>query len=212
MNEYHKIQTVYKRDQATNHKTLLEGEFSVPAFEYLKDNMWTFTEKIDGTNIRIMYDGSVLDKGIVFGGKTDNSNIPAFLFQKLQELFSRHKLYSVFGENKVCLYGEGYGAKIEKGGGNYISDGCGFILFDVKIDNWWLKRDAVAEIGYKLGIPIVPTIGGGTLAEAVYRAKIGFDSKIGNHAAEGLVMRPVVEMFERNGNRIIAKIKCKDFL
>lgn len=26
-------------------------------FDYLKDNTWIFTEKVDGTNIRIMWDG-----------------------------------------------------------------------------------------------------------------------------------------------------------
>lgn len=45
MKEYHKIQTVFKRDMATKHKTLLIGDYSLPEFEYLKDNTWVFTEK-----------------------------------------------------------------------------------------------------------------------------------------------------------------------
>ena len=48
MKEYHKIKTVFKRDPVTKFKTLLEGEFASPEFEYLKNNEWIFTEKVDG--------------------------------------------------------------------------------------------------------------------------------------------------------------------
>ena len=46
--------TVFKRDMATNMKTLLEGQYSEPAFAFLRDNEWVWTEKVDGTNIRVM--------------------------------------------------------------------------------------------------------------------------------------------------------------
>ena len=51
MIQYHKIQTVFKRDPETKFKTLLMGEYSLPEFEYLKNNEWVFTEKIDGTKV-----------------------------------------------------------------------------------------------------------------------------------------------------------------
>ena len=54
MKEYHKIQTVFKRDPATKIKTLLDVDWSQDAFGYLADNEWVFTEKVDGTNIRVM--------------------------------------------------------------------------------------------------------------------------------------------------------------
>ena len=41
MKEYHKIQTVFKRDPDTKFKTLLHGEYSLPEFEFLK-NMYHF--------------------------------------------------------------------------------------------------------------------------------------------------------------------------
>ena len=34
-------------------KKLIEGRFRNPLVEYLKDNEWVFTEKVDGTNIRV---------------------------------------------------------------------------------------------------------------------------------------------------------------
>ena len=51
MNEYHKIQTVFKRDIQSKGKTLIEGQWTLPEFEYLASNIWAFTEKVDGTNI-----------------------------------------------------------------------------------------------------------------------------------------------------------------
>ena len=80
MKTYHKIQTIFKREMKGK---LIEEEYSLPEFEYLKDNKWVFTEKIDGTNIRVMWNG----ENVVFGGKTDNAQLPIFLLYKLQELF-----------------------------------------------------------------------------------------------------------------------------
>ena len=83
MKEYHKIQTVFKRDMENKGKTLLIGQWTLPEFEYLAGNQWVYTEKVDGTNIRIMFDG---DK-VSFGGKTDNAAIPAKLVERLRERF-----------------------------------------------------------------------------------------------------------------------------
>jgi hypothetical protein len=207
MKEYHKIQTVFKRDPATKHKNLLEGQYSLPVFEYLADNEWTFTEKIDGTNIRIMFE----DGAVTFGGKTDNAQIPAFLVQKLMEYFTPEKLLSIFPDGNACLYGEGYGARIQKGGGLYIPNGVDFILFDVLCGGYWLERANVGDVAGKCGIGVVPVIGTGSLQDAIEETRRGFPSAIGQCVAEGMVMRPAVEMFDRAGHRVITKIKHKDF-
>ena len=207
MNEYPKIQTVFKRDPATNHRTLLDGVFSLVEFEYLQDAEWAWTEKIDGTNIRVSLAGGHVD----FGGRTDSSQIPSPLITKLMALFRDGLLSGVFPDGAFTLYGEGYGAKIQKGGGNYIPDGCDFILFDVTVGGMWLKRDDVEDVAEKLGIDVVPMIGAGTLQQAVYWARQDNHSEIGDAMAEGLVMRPAVELQTRRGHRIITKIKHKDF-
>ena len=205
MSEYHKIQTVYKRDPATKHKTLLEGDFSLPEFEYLKDNKWVFTEKVDGTNIRIYFK----DGKVVFGGRTDNAQLPAPLVERLQERFTVEKMREAFNGD-ACLYGEGYGPKIQKGGGNYRED-QDFVLFDVLIGGWWLERDSVDGIAGNLEIDSVPIIGEGTLLDMVEHAKSGITSTWGDFAAEGYVARPAKELRARSGDRLITKIKCKDF-
>lgn len=206
MIEYHKIQTIFKRDMQNNGKRLIEGEWSKPEFEYLADNTWAFTEKVDGTNIRIMWDG----EKVTFGGKTDNAQLPSKLVERLREMFpDGERLKNVFGTSAACLYGEGYGAGIQKGG-NYRADQS-FVLFDVKIGNYWLERWNVLDIATKLAIEVVPVIGVGRLYDAVNSARAGFKSTWGDFQAEGIVARPTVEMLNRHGERIIAKIKCRDF-
>lgn len=218
MKEYHKIQTLFKRDEKT--KQIIEGNWTLPEFQYLKDNKWVFTEKVDGTNIRVMWDGI----HVTFGGKTDAASLPVFLLYKLQELFegtSKKELFKQkFGEGnealmtdplKVCLYGEGYGAKIQKGGGNYISDGVDFVLFDVKIGDWWLQREDVEEIANIFGIKVVPIIGEGTLQDAIDLTRKGIKSQWGDFIAEGIVARPKSELKTRRGDRLITKIKHRDF-
>ena len=211
MKEYHKIKTVFSRDPATKMRTLLMGNYALPEFEFLAGNEWTFTEKVDGTNIRIMWDG----ESVVLGGKTDNAQIPAFLVKRLQDLFmtapARLKLKEKFPDG-ACLYGEGYGAKIQKGGGNYKADGVDFVLFDVRVGEWWLERKNVEDVANFLGIDVVPSWGRGTLPEMIKFVQKGFRSNWGNFDAEGIVARPVVELKTRSGHRIITKIKHKDFV
>jgi hypothetical protein len=207
MKEYHKIQTVFLRDLTTKFKTLLEGEFAMPEFKYLANNEWVFTEKVDGTNIRVMFDSTQ----ITFGGKTDSAQIPALLVTRLQEMFLPQ--IGTFKEkfpNGVCLYGEGYGEKIQKGGGNY-KDYQDFVLFDVKIGDWWLERSAVEEIANALSLDVVPIIGTGTLYDMLEKTRWGFSSTWGDFNAEGIVARPICELKSRNGERIITKLKHRDF-
>lgn len=52
LKEYHKIETLFERDNKT--KKLIEGKFTNKTIEYLKDNKWQFTEKIDGTKFYLM--------------------------------------------------------------------------------------------------------------------------------------------------------------
>lgn len=207
MMEYHKINTVFKRDPETKYKSLLIGDYACAEFAYLAGNEWVFTEKVDGTNIRVMIDGG----RVAFGGKTDNAQIPAFLVRRLEERFlpQAPALIEAFPDGG-CLYGEGYGAKIQKGGGNYRAD-QDFVLFDVKVGDWWLQREDIEEIAVKFGLDVVPTIGRGTLADMVEWTQRGFSSAWGSFPAEGIVARPATELKCRNGTRIITKLKHLDF-
>lgn len=205
MNTYHKIPTIYKRNPKTRFRTLLEGEYTTPELKYLSNNKWIGTEKIDGMNIRIIFCGD----SIFFAGRTDDAQIPKCLSATLLETYNLNAFDKVFGNNSACLYGEGYGAKIQNGG-NYISSNS-FILFDIKIEDIWLNRESVIDIASKLSIDVVPEVFQGTLTEAVEFAKIERKSTIGTAKMEGIVLRPQVELSDRLNNRIITKIKHKDF-
>lgn len=222
METYHKIQTLFKRDldgSLTGKKgKMIEGEWTTPELEYLADNQWEFTEKVDGTNIRIGYDLDPhhLDK-VEFAGRSDNASIPGPLLQYLEETFTTD-LFKQADLSNVILFGEGYGPKIQ-GGGKYRADHS-FVLFDVKIGNWWLHRQDVDDIAEKLGIESVPVIGYGTLWDGIemvsehyenYQKVPPLRSTWGDFEAEGIVARPAVPMFSRKGERIITKIKAVDF-
>jgi len=214
MSEYHKINTVFKRDIENKSKALLEGQYSNEYFEYLALMDWVWTEKVDGTNIRIIVDPIANGGRISFGGRTANAQIPASLINRLEELFFHQsaKLNEDF-PNGAVLYGEGYGAKIQKVGALYRPD-QDFVLFDVKVGNWWLKRPDLENVASTFGLSVVPIVGRGNLLEMVEFVKVGFNSTWthgGAFRAEGVVARPVVELKTRSGNRIITKLKCSDF-
>lgn len=214
---YHKIQTVFLRNPENKFKTLLEDEFSLPEFEYLRNNEWAFTEKVNGTNIRIMLD---IEARMRFGGRTNKAQMPPKLQKALEELFNpiQDNLVETFKGSlfhkrtpvPVTLFGEGYGAGIQKGGGNYLS-GAGFCLFDIKVGEWWLNRVDVETIAEDSGLTIAPIIGYGDLSSMVHMTRLGFQSAWGDFEAEGIVARPMTELKCRDGSRVITKIKCKDF-
>lgn len=211
MSEYSKIQTLFLRDPATNMKTLLEGVWAKPEFGLLKDAPWVWTEKVDGTNVRVIWDDN--NQHLSFGGKTDNAQIPAPLVKHLMDTFTLDKVEAVFRKGSIVLYGEGFGPKIQNGG-RYRSQ-PDFVLFDALAGDIWLERSTVEDIGIALGIPVAPIIEIGTPLEAVEFVRQGFKSVIADDKtldAEGLVLRPAIELKDRLGKRIITKIKHKDFV
>lgn len=201
MNKYPKIDSIFKRDEKG---IFIFDEYACDEFAYLANNEWVWTEKVDGMNMRIIYK----DREIIYRGRTDNSQIPPQLIERLNELFDVDKFREMF-QCDVCLYGEGYGNKIQKTGQLY-KDYQDFVLFDVFIDGWWLERKNVEEIAKSLGIEVVAVIMVGTLWNAVESVKKGFKSKWGDFIAEGLVGVPSTPLYTRKGERIITKIKHKD--
>lgn len=208
--EYPKIQSIFRREEKGK-RYLIEGQYSLPEFEYLSNNKWIWTEKIDGMNTRIMWDGGTLR----FGGRTDKADMPTQLLDRLQALFNTELMSAWFkpleGQTTtdICLYGEGYGGKIQSGGKYHPTPN--FILFDVRIGHWWLKREDVEGIADLADIACVPVVGSGTINEALEAVKSGFKSTFGDFFAEGLVLRPSVELRTRRGDRIITKVKHADF-
>lgn len=210
MKEYHKIETVFERDPAT--KKLIVGKFRNPTVEFLKNNIWEFSEKVNGTNIRIYWDGHQ----VYFGGRTDNAQIPRTLSLKLEEYFggeiNAQMFEQKFGETPVILFGEGYGEKIQNGG-QYI-DGVDFILFDVMVNDIYLSRDNVEDISRFFNIEVAPILLEGTIEDGVNYVLNNRNSTVAKKGAllEGIVGRTKVETRDRLGRRVIVKIKYADFM
>ena len=212
MKEYIKIETVFARD-VDGTKKLIEGQYRDETIQFVKDLPWMWTEKIDGTNIGVVWDGH----RVSYQGRTERAQIPSPLVNRLNELFggeTNEELFEQkFGEQNVILFGEGFGKKIQKVGSQYIPDGVDFILFDVYLpdQDLWLKREAVEDIANAFDIRVVPVIFIGTIDEAVDVIKQKPMSTIGTAPMEGVVGRPCVELKDRMGRRLIVKIKARDF-
>jgi len=70
MREYPKIYGPYLRHtEGPDRNKLIEGAWSRPEIGYLADFEWHFTEKVDGTNIRVHWDGHKVE----FGGRTERA-------------------------------------------------------------------------------------------------------------------------------------------
>src|ERR1035441_10193144 len=119
--EYHKIQGVYKRDGKGN---FIIGNYSLDVFRYLAHLPWRWTEKIDGTNVRIGIDPQVeqpvLDEEmylpigdpiITIGGHHENSQMPVLLTAAINCLLDCDRIQSTL-QGPVVLYGEGYGGSL----------------------------------------------------------------------------------------------------
>ena len=208
MREYPKIETIFSRDTEGT-KKLIFGTYRDETVKYLRFNDWQFTEKIDGTNISVEWDGHAVS----FHGRTERAQIPKHLLEYLEKTFLTTEVEELFeqtyGDKNVILYGEGYGAKIQNGG-NYRSD-VSFILFDVLIGDNWQEREWVEKTAKMFGIDVVPVVFVGSLEEGVDYVMEHHPSTIGTAMMEGIVGRPMVEMRDRLGKRIIVKIKWEDF-
>ena len=208
MKQYEKIETVFCRD-TNGTKRLVLNDYRNPTIAYLKDNMWLFTEKVDGTNIRVHWDGHKVE----FGGRTDKAQIPGPLLNKLNEMFMTTEAEELFeqtwGDKDVILFGEGYGPKIQNGG-DYRSD-VSFILFDVLVGDNYQEREWVEETAQMFNIDVVPIVLTGTIQDGIDYVMKHPRSTMGTAMMEGIVGRPMIELRDRRGERVIVKIKWEDF-
>lgn len=215
--EYPKIETLYDRNETT-HKVIV-GQLRCPEFALVKE--WRVTEKIHGMNTRVTYD-PLIPPYVRYSGRTDDAQIPARLVDYLRAVFTPEALSEAFPDitDPVILYGEGYGAKINSGGG-YRAD-IAFRLFDVYIKPWWLEPHNIADVARKLGIKTVPFIT--TIPRfPESQDELRFILRDNGRSiaaqedggpgcfAEGIVARSVPLLFNRKGERLMWKLKLKDF-
>lgn len=209
---YPKIETLFGR----NEDFKVDGQrLRKPEFGLI--DCWDVTEKVDGTNIRVDYIREyMINEGwkISFAGRSDKAQLPRPLETYLGSTFTQTRIdQAVEGHtpSSVTLYGEGYGAGIQKGG-VYRQDQS-FILFDVLIeDTWWLNTEQVKQFGEKAGVEVVPMLHqDAPTHDVVSMVANGLTSNLSDTTAEGVVCKPRVNLYNGRGERVIWKLKTRDF-
>jgi hypothetical protein len=171
-------------------------------------------EKVEGTSSHIAYRKDE-DKLIFYsGGASRDVFISLFnhddLLARFRNLAEEHAV------NKITLFGEAYGGKIQKMAESYGKD-MNFIAFDAQIDDKWLSIPQAEKLAIDLNLEFVPY----ELVECTEQAldaERDRDSIIAirrgmgeGKKREGIVIRPPFEVTTNNGERICAKHKRDDF-
>ena len=147
-----KIPAVFQR-AVTGKKNLMPGIWIDETVQALANYTWVWTEKINGTNVRVHWDGY----GFSFGARKEGSEIPPFLLDRLKEIFNdaaEQIFEQMFGDKPVTVFGEGYGHKIGGQGDGYLPDRVDLILFDVLISGNYQTRNTVSQVAKALGLGI----------------------------------------------------------
>ena len=199
--KYPKIDALFER----NSDLKLSNIFRDPAFEYLKDLKWQGFEKLDGTNVRIYWDCYRVSTH----GRTDNVVFEKSFEEYLEKFKSKEfeeLIEQIFGEKEVHLFGEGLGQKIQGGSSTENK----IILFDVLVQDNWLKYEDIKDIGNKLGLEVVNLEIEGTLNELIEYVKTPRKASNKDIQMEGLIARPKYNLFTGK-KRIQTKIKFDMF-
>lgn len=222
--KYPSIETVWVRDPITNRLNF--GDIRSP--EALCVKSWRLTEKIDGTNVRVIY----TPEGRDIRGRTDNATLHPHLIKAVDDIMPplEEVMNHFLGMNdpketwRVTFYGEGYGAGIQKNGGRY-SQTKRFRCFDIRFgtDNWWLDDDEMRDACQRLGVPTVPILAEGmdafipltradlfSVAPFSIVAKEEGDSPL-EVEPEGIVAKPMRSLFDKHGNRVMWKLTYREF-
>lgn len=181
MFEYPKTENLFLRDEDT-HKLII-GAYRRPEFDIPK--FWHVTEKLDGTNCRVVYDplGATVD----YRGRSDRATMKSDLVDWMAAHYPLEAMQRQFDDylgadkieagTKVTIFGEGYGPGIQQGG--YYSGIRRFRMFDVcyhrprlvrqpiepaqeTVWEWfhsWCQPSTVAMIAASLNVPAAPLVG-----------------------------------------------------
>jgi hypothetical protein len=165
-------------------------------------------EKIHGSSAHVSFNQGKL--GFFAGGCKHEDFVALFDESQLAEFCNR------FLESKVIIYGEVYGGKLQ-GMSDTYGNSLRFIVFEVKIGEWWLDVPKAEEFATNLGFDFVsyrriPTdlrsLDAERDADSIQAQKNGCGS---DKKREGIVLRPLIEATMNNGKRIIAKHKALEF-
>lgn len=201
---YQKIECPYIFDIETKK---FKEVYLNPLVELLKDVKWLGSEKYDGTNIRVYYDGY----RISFHGRNDNTNMPSEILDLLKKTFDNTEIIfeQNFGNKEVILFMECYGGKVlgSKRSHWYNDSDESLIGFDVMINGKYLDKRKIKPIFDLFNIKTVEFKIYNNLQEILDLVKE--ETFYQERYFEGIVATPIIPVYDENGNRIIVKVKCK---
>lgn len=214
--EYPKTENLYASngEQGKTYKRGPEFGFKAPGVEQI--SRWLVTEKVDGTNMRVIFEPAA-ERVVTIAGRSDRAQIPPDLLRYMEETFTEAKLFEAFaddegiGPSRAVLFGEGFGPGIQKAGSSY-GGSKRFILFDVLVGDWWLNWENVVDVARKLDIPTVPVLAKDvTLEQAKTFIAQSELLPAGSEHIEGIVVRTDPYLFDGRGKRVMFKHKVRDY-
>lgn len=164
-------------------------------------------EKIDGTSAHVAWkDGAMR---FFSGGAKHQHFLGCFDQEALSEAFVK------LGHDAVVVYGEAHGGKVQGQSGRY-GPALRFAAFDVRVGEAWVSAPNAEDISGKLGLDFVGYVKTPTDIEALNALRDApscqsMRNGMGLHSMEGVVLRPLAEMYRSDGKRIIAKHKRDEF-
>ncbi len=211
LKEYQKIPTLYKFDQI-NHVYL--EEIADEEVKYLRSLPWLASEKYDGTNIRVYFDGHK----VFYYGRTDKADLPPKVKEVLDKYFADSEVTfeQNFQNQEVILFMECYGGLVQASKARhwYNNQDESLMGFDVMVNNSYLKRQDIKPIFDLFGIPSIKQTILSSLDEAIkiVREKTDEqDQRKDTSYFEGLVLVPTANLYTHGLRRIIVKVKCDTF-
>jgi hypothetical protein len=166
-------------------------------------------EKVHGTSAHIRFkDGQV---SFFSGGEK---------YENFKKLFDEEFLTTAFaslGVDEIIVNGEAYGAKCQGMSKTYGKD-LKFVVFDVRFNGNWLTVPNAEKVAHLLKLEFVHYVKVSTKLEEIDRERDAdsvqaIRNGMGEgHKREGVVLRPLEELVDERGNRLIAKHKRSEFI
>ena len=168
-------------------------------------------EKIHGTSAGIHWKPWRYPLAFHISGAKYDQFVSLF---NVEELTARFK--TLFPKDKVSIYGEAYGGKAQ-GMRDTYGPNLQFVAFEVKVGDCWLAVPQAEDVATNLGLDFVWYTRVPTDLEEINRlrdqdSQQAIKNGMGEgHKAEGVVIRPLVELTKNNGERLVVKHKRDDF-
>lgn len=192
----------------------MDEAYRSPLLAYLAESPWVYSRKVDGENIRIQWNG----EQALWNGKSNNFQCGTEFTDYMNNTFLEEIFEEKFGRDKVVtIFGEKMGPKTQ---GNELGlEKDELVIFDVNVNGTWLSNVDVVQVAHYFGCRTVFSFMERNVDPCVYgmapenlRNLIAMCANGEFKDWEGIVARPLVELKDQAGHRVIVKIKNRDYL